>query len=499
LEPQPLPGTDEAQFPFWSPDSRWIAFFAEGKLKKIAAAGGPSQTLCDAAAGTGGTWNRAGAIVFSPVLRSPLQRVSAAGGQPSPLPGSADFRTPAFLPDGARYLYLSSAGADGLAGVHIASFDGKPGRRVLADQSLALYAAPRAGERDAHLLFVREGTLMAQPVDPGTLQSRGELFPVAERISAGLFAGSWAVSISENGILVYQTGGGSREQQLVWYDRTGKELEKVGAPHRFFGLALSPDEKTVALARGEATGADLWLYDLARRVETRLTFEPKFRHAEPLFSPDGKRLAFNATPKGAANLYLKATGAGKDEPLLESGPSKFVTDWSRDGRFLLYSQLEPKTRQDIFVLPLEGDRKPFPFLQTGFHESQAQFSPDGKYVAYASDESGRYEIYVRPFPSGAGKLRISNAGGQWPRWRRDGGELFYLSPDRKLMAVAMKTSSSGIQPGAPQLLFGADFFSAVTGFNLFSYAVAENGKRFLARVSAGDTAPAPLTVLDNWK
>jgi Tol biopolymer transport system component len=341
---------------------------------------------------------------------------------------------------------------------------------------------------------------MAQPVDPSSFAAAGDPFPLAEQVFFAPISGHAPVSASGSGIFAYQAGGNRAEHQLAWHDRTGKELAKVGTPGLLLGLALSPDEKRVALARGGPGGStDLWLHELARGSDTRFTFSGG-RNAEPVWSPDGRRLAFGSGRAGVSNLYHKDTsGAGQDEALLDPGSARFVTDWSRDGRFLLYSELTAKS-QDIQVLPLDGDRKPISFLQTEFLESQGQFSPDGRWVAYTSDESGRLEVYVRPFPptGPGGKWKVSIAGGQLPRWRRDGKELFYIAPDRKLMAAGVNAAAGpppSFEASSPQALFETRMVPSTPGFNVFYYAVAGDGKRFLIASTAGETADAPVTVV----
>ena len=505
LQTQLLPGTDGAQHPFWSPDSRQVGFFAEGKLKKIAVAGGPAQTLCDAPDGRGGTWNRDGVIVFSLAAASPLQRVSSVGGVPASVTKDVSAmlrRFPAFLPDGSRFLYMM-AGAAEKSGVYLGSLDGQPARRLLADVSPAAYVAPPIGNRKAHLLFLREGTLMSQPVEPDTLDPAGEVFPIAEHVFTTSL-GWTAMSVSEEGTLAYKVGASVGEGQLVWYDRSGKELSKVGTPSNILAMALSPDEKVVAVARSQTdvrSGCDIWLHEIARGADTRLTVHASL-NLTPVWSPDGRRILFASSRNGPFALYTKDTsGSGQDELFSKSELGRFACDWSPDGRLAMYVNTDTKTKWDLWTMPVSGERKPVPFLQTEFNECQARFSPDGAWVAYASDESGRYEIYARPFPPAAGKSKISIAGGQFPRWRRDGKELFYLSPELKLMSVAIKTvpgRNATLEPGVPQALFDSHAVTVPAGFNNFQYAVAGDGKRFLVTTVGKQATEESVTMVTNW-
>jgi Tol biopolymer transport system component len=499
LEPQALPGTDEARYPFWSPDSRYIGFFAQGKLKKTAVTGGPPQTLCEASDGRGGAWNRDGVIVFSPSPAGGLFRVAAAGGAPVPVTtpdptAGGIHRFPEFLPDGRHFLYLVTL-AKQQNGLYLSSLDSKDSRLLLAEPSSAAYA-PGPGGRDGYLLFARESTLTAQPFDPSRGQFAGEPFPVAEQVGfANLNHAQF--SVSPDGSLVYLTGGGVSNLQLTWFDREGKQLGTAGQPGPILNFALSPDEKRVAVERLETpTAGDIWMVELARGAESRFTFDPSTDRT-PIWSPDGSRMVFSSTRAGRMDLYQKvSSGAGKDELLLQTGTYKQPTDWSRDGRFIVYREAAPKTKGDLWLLPLAGDRKPIPYLQTEFTEDDGRFSPDGRWMAYSSDEAGRMEVYVQPIPPSGAKWQISTTGGAQPRWRRDGKELFYLAPDRKLMVAGIQAGAT-IQASAPKPLFETRTLPPSI-VNPQLYEPTADGRRFLITTLAGESAATPLTVVVNW-
>jgi Tol biopolymer transport system component len=513
LEAHALPGTDGAQYPFWSPDNRSIAFFADAKLKKISAAGGPAQSLCDAANGRSGSWNREDILLFAPSPNGGLQRVPAAGGVPVYVTKTKfDHRFPVFLPDGQHFLYVVSLDPDANGnGLFIGSLDGKLNRRLMADQSSALYLPPSAGQRLGHLLLVRDSTLMAQPFDTGRLQLAGDIFPVAEHVSFGANNNFAPITASESGLMIYQSfrtvGGTSR---LLWFDRSGKQTGIAAETAEYSFVKLSPDEKTLALSRMNGSPgaanvtADLWLRDLARGTETRFTFHAS-ENDGPVWSPRGDRIAFTSNRPGHYDLFIKAaSGTGADEPLLATANNKIAYDWSRDGRFLMYAEADPKGKTDLWALPMDGPpeaRKPVPFLQTEFNEIQAQFSPDGHWVAYTSDESGRREVYVRPFPAADGKWKVSTDGGEEPRWRADGKELFFLASDGRLHAVSVRAATapkSAFELGAPEPLFEPRI-DTQSGNNLgISYEVSADGKHFLVVSSNGAQSDLPLTVVANW-
>ena len=439
-EAQVLPGTEGGLFPFWSPDSRFIGFRAPGKLMKIDVTGGPPVTLCDAADGIGGTWNSDGTIVFAPSLTSGLFRVSAAGGAPAPVTTldaakkEQGHRGPWFLPDGRRFLYVATPPTT----VYVGSLDSEERPPLFASESQAIYA-------DGYLLFMRRGTLLAQSFDAARLRTMGESFPVAENVAFNATLSAAAVSASTTGGLTYRTGANPRTQ-LTWVDRAGKALGAIGQPGVYRNPALSPDGARVAVdaVDPQARTQDLWLVELARGVASRFTFDPG-NDIYPVWSPDGSRIVFGSDREGGVpQLYQKrADGVGIEEPVVTSSLNMLPHDFSPDGRLLVYRALF-KGRSQIGIVPLVGERTlrlfdPSPFIQTG-----SQVSPDGRWLAYNAQESGRLEVYVQSFPApGGGKWQISKDGGRFPRWRRDGRELFYIANDERLMAVPVRSATSG--------------------------------------------------------
>jgi Tol biopolymer transport system component len=489
---QPLPGTDNADYPFWSPDNRFIAFFSDGKLRKIDASGGPPQTLCDAPAGRGGAWNGDGVIFFAASAPGPLYRVSSSGGTATQLTtldssnGEINHRSPSFLPDGRHFVFFVQGGED-KQGIYLGSLETKERRLFLAGNSTGAYAWP------GYLLFVKEQTLMAQPLDVQNLELAGEAVPIAEPV--GFYNAFTATfSVSDNGVLAHANILGA-QRQLAWFDRTGKLVERIGSPIPLYDVALSPDEKRAAI---QWAANDIRVVDLVRSgVPLRLTFNPTVEDY-PVWSPDGSRVLFNSTEGGGQDIYWKAsTGAGSEEVVLKSGTPKRPTDWSRDGRFILYENDDPKSRIDLWVLPLFGDRKPELFLRTPFIEQHGRFSPDGKWIAYVSDESGTLEVYVQSFPPSGGKWQVSTKGGITPRWRRDGKELFYLSPDRRIMSVDVRASGTTFELSTATVLFEAPVDSATTA-TANRYDVSADGQRFLVNAPVENAGPAPITVVVNW-
>jgi hypothetical protein len=384
-------------------------------------------------------------------------------------------------------------------GIYLSSLDGTENRRVMPDVSSVVFAAGR-------MLFIRENTLMAQPFDSKSGRAAGEVFPVAEGISTSVY-GNAPVTVSETGLLLYESGGDFTRNQMVWYDRGGKLLGTVGSPSFVFGPAISPDEKSILFERRSDTNTtlDVWLWDLNRRTEQRLTTDGSL-HATPYWSPTGDRMVFASTRSGTTDLYQKSTsGAGKEELLVPSDNPKLATQWSRDGRFIVYSEHEQKTKikWHIWALPMQAgaERKPVPILRSEFNEYEGQLSPDSHWMAYTSDASGQPEVYVQPFPDGERQTKISIAGGEQPRWSGDGKELFFVGADGKMMAVAVKAIAGprpSLAAGVPEVLFEVKLARAP--YNpLFEYDVTADGKRFLLdTVASGFMSAPPLTVEVNW-
>jgi serine/threonine protein kinase len=497
LEPKALSGTERAESPFWSPDSRFIGFFVDGKLKKTEVTGGPVQTLCSApTTNGGGSWNRDGVIVFGG-LGAPLQRVSSEGGSPMPVTvldpsRSESHQWPQFLPDGRHFLYLSYTEKTEDRAVYVGSLDSRETTRLISSFSMASCVP------SGHLLYLREGNLVAQPFDVNRLRLTGDAKPLAESVILAA-NGRAAFSISETGILAYRTRTAS-SSQLVWFDRSGKQISVVGDPAALSSLELSSDGKRSSVCVTDQATDDIWLYDVGRGLRTRFTFGPPAFNS--IWSPDSRGIVFNSFSKGFLNLYQKASsGAGTEEPLLEDSISKYPNSWSPDGKFILYMTSGPKTGLDLFVLPLFGDRKPFPFLKTPFLERNGQFSPDGRWVAYVSNESGKNQVFVAPFPGPGGKWLVSTGAGGQPRWRRDGSEIFYLDGvNRKLMAASVNGKGSGFEVGAVKPLFDPQPADPQSGLSYpgYYYDVSADGQKFLFNTALEQTVSAPITVILNW-
>jgi Tol biopolymer transport system component len=498
LSAQPLTGTEGASFPFWSSDSRFLGFFADGRLKKIDASGGPAQTLCDAPDARGGSWNSGGVIVFASSTAGGLSRVLASGGVPSPVTEldsarqEISHRWPWFLPDGKHFLFFSRSAVAEQSGILVASLEGSKPKLVVNTSSSVAYAPP------GYLLYVRERSLVAQPFDATSLELGSEVFPIAETVQTdGGFAHAM-FTVSGNGTLVFQAGGGGPDSQLRWLTREGKEAGNAAEPATSMSPALSPDARrlVVEVIDSNSGNVDLWLYELARGVRTRFTFDA-FADLLPIWSPDGAQVAFASNRKGYFGIYLKpADGSGPETELFAlPGVDVRPLSFSPDGKHIAYRQLDPKTktRLDIWILPLSGERKPFPFVQTAFDESWAAFSPDGKWIAYNSDESGLEQVYVAPFPGPGGRWQVSSTGGSRPHWRKDGREIYFLAADDKLMAAEVRAEGASLAVGVVRSLF-----SIRPKRLLRVYDVTADGRRFLVNTAIQERNAVPLTLVVNW-
>lgn len=511
LDAQRLPGTDGAEFPFWSPDNRYLAFFADGKLKKIDITGGPPQILCDAPNGRGGAWAEdgqgSGVIIFSPMITSSLHRVSSTGGESTPVTHVSNasglgHRHPRFLP-GGRFLYIQHEGPGAIessvflgdlstAGSKTQANETKP---LLQASSRVSYAPPTASHPQGYLVYVLDDTLFAQPFDVESAEFTGEHFPIAESVYSSRIGGG-DFSVSTAGTLSYRTGGAKSMTEITWFDRQGDKLGTVGEAGHHLGVRLSPDGGRLAIntADPQTGNYDIWVRDLRRDAVTRLTFHATFDRS-PVWSPDGTPIAFVSRRDGVGIYEKAAGGARQAELLFDTKVDAQLWDWSRDGRYLSYHTLASSI--DVFALPMEAERKPIPLAQTEFLEAAGSFSPDGTWIVYYSIETGRREVYVRPF-SEEGKFQVSHNGGRSPMWSTDGKEIFYISGN-KMMAAPVQTASmqtgATFEAGVPQVLFEVDRQLPV----IVRFDVTADGQRFIMPVPTEEQASLPITIVTNWQ
>ena len=493
IEAHPLPGTEGGARPFWSPDSQFVGFVAEGVLKKVGISGGPPSKICDAPGGSDGTWSPQGVILFDGTGNDPIHRVAAAGGTKAAEVGTDRGRHetsvgwPEFLPDGRHYLYLVTTEKAEDNAYWVGSIDSKERRKLAPAQTLVTYSPP------GYLLFARDRTLVAQPFDAKALAIRGEPVPLAEKIGTDN-VGLARFSVSRNGVLVYRTAQSAG--RLLWRDRTGRELESVGDPGVYNNPAISPtgDRLAYNLADPRTAKQDVWIRDLSRGVASRFSLGPG-DNVRAVWSPDGASIVFTSDRGGSQDLYEKSTrGQSTEKLILHSDENKFASSWTRDGRYIGFTSQSPKTNLDIWAFPSFGDRKPIAISNGPFSEKLPVFSPGGDHVAYVSNESGRDEIYVQTFPEAGGRWQVSTAGGGDPSWRGDGKELFYRSLDQKLMAVEIRTTGE-FQAGIPKVLFAA---TVVQGANRNRYSPFPDGQRLIFVAPLGRDALGPTSVVLNW-
>jgi eukaryotic-like serine/threonine-protein kinase len=491
---EPIPGTDGiVQRPFWSPDSRYLGFMAGGKLKKVAVSGGPAITICDAPTGADGAWSRAGVILYDGANADPIMRVSASGGVATPafLPDTAKREAvgwPFFLPDGQHFLFQEINSRT----LRVGRLGDRKTRVLGPSDSRAEYAPP------GYVLFTRGGSLVAQPFSPGALKLGGEPFPVAEPVRTGP-NGAADFSVSANGTLVYAAGG-TQESRFVWVDSDGHEVGSVetGTLTNVLNPALSPDGHRVAfrVQDPQSRTRDIWLADLVRGVPSRFTFDPRNEN-HPLWSPDGRRIAYWSDAAGAEGIYTKdASGAGEADLLVKSKDETVLSDWSRDGHWVIYDVTPPTGKSEIWIVPIDGDRKQAVFLRGQFNYSQGRLSPDGRWLAYTSDESGRLETYVQTFPGHSGKWQISTTGGSDARWSHDGGRLFYLSADQRMTVAAIRTTPA-FEADVPKALFTAHVLFPGTGLRTH-YEISADGRGFLLAAPRGAQGLSGSNVVLNW-
>ncbi len=495
LEATPILGTEGAAHPFFSPDGQWLGFFANQKLKKISVRGGAAQTLADATLSNGASWRSQGTIAFSAATSSFLQQVPEAGGEPQELThleaGEVSHRWPEFLPGGKAMLFAASTSSFSWSNSRIAVQSIGTGARQYLQQagSQPHYAS------SGHLVYAQGSTLMAVPFDAQSLAVTGPAAPVVEGVLQSPSSGAAQYSISVTGSLVYILGGvQANQRRLVWVTRTGAE-QPVPAPARAYLFPrVSPDGRRVVVATTE-NETQLWLYDISREALTRFTFEGAV-NLNGIWTPDGKRITFQSSKDGVPTVYWqKADGSGGLERLTTGQNSNFPVSWSPDGQVLAFVEVNPTTQRDLWVLRMD-DRKTEPFLKTKFDESVARFSPDGHWLAYISNELGRYEIYVQPYPGPGGKWLISTEGGTEPAWNPNGREIFYRNGD-KMMAVDIATEPS-FAVGKPHVLFAGPYEpSPATSPN---YDVSPDGQRFLMLKPSEQEAAAPtqINVVLNW-
>jgi Tol biopolymer transport system component len=493
LAARAITGTDNASVPFWSPDSRFVGFFADGKLKKVPIAGGAVEVLCDALDARGASWSRNGVIVFAPIAAGPIARVSADGGEPVEImrpdttKGENGLRWPAFLPDGKHYLVVGLPARQGHFDVYLGSLDSKERRRILSSAAAPVYVPP------GYLIIVRNGRLMAQRFDPQRLRVIGDPIPLGEAPPLSNATGGRAVSAASTGILAHPEVG-MPDTRLIWLNSSGRETGTLPMPAgRWDQLSLSPDAKRlVAARRNSATSSNLWMVEIARGMASRFTFASSGVPENIMWSPDGQWIAYDTYLDGPAEILRKRADGSQDEEMIHRSGALFMnlSQWTRDGRYLVFSQPDPVTGWDVWLLPLDGDRKAFPYLHSRFNERSGAVSPDGRWIAYESDESGRSEVYVQSFPTPGNKYRVSTSGAFAVFWPTGGREMILAGLDGVAYTVDVTTTPS-FSAGTPRVRFRLrPDVAAIAG--------TYDGQRVLFSVPAGEAAPPSLVLELNW-
>jgi Tol biopolymer transport system component len=497
-EPRKLPGTENASFPFWSPDSRSVGFMAGGMLKRIDISSGLVRTIT-VAASRGGTWNNDGIIVYAPGVNTSLFKISDNGeGKPVPvtrLKGQqGTHRQPWFLPDGHHFLFWGQDGGVETRAIYVGDLDNSEPRLIFNSDVAAVYAV-------GQLFFFRAGSVFAQSFDADRFTLQGTPALVADNVASNPGLNIAAMSASATGSVVYHAANPD-ERQLAWFDREGKEIQRIGMVDKNgqTGVSLSPDGRSVALSRTVDGNIDVWLVDTARGVLSQFT-SAAWRERFPVWSPDGTHIAYSANPKGTYDLYEKSTdGREMEHVLLSTSVSKGMLDWSADGRYILYRNQDPKTGDDIWALNMDGSRKEFPAVQSELSDERGQFSPDGKWIAYESNTSGRFEIYIQPFPGPGQKVQVSVNGGTQVRWQRDGKAVYFIAPDNRLTQVPVRFAAGGTpEPSLEVPLFTTHVGGTERQLDLAQYAVSPDGNRFLMNAVTQEAHLSPITLVLNWK